>query len=81
MGTLSTQQRYIMRAAVLESFKEPLKIWNNWKDPEIGANDAIVRIMANGIRRVVANFIGAPLLDDFSLQTPRHMVVCFTPNE
>lgn len=40
-----------MRAAVLESFKEPLKIWNDWKDPEIGPNDAIVKIMANGICR------------------------------
>ena len=40
-----------MRAAVVEAFKEPLKIWNDWKDPEIGANDAIVKIMANGICR------------------------------
>lgn len=40
-----------MRAAVLESFKEPLKIWKDWKDPEIGPDDAIVRIMANGICR------------------------------
>ena len=40
-----------MRAAVLEAFNEPLKIHNDWKDPEIGPNDAIVKIMANGICR------------------------------
>lgn len=40
-----------MRAAVLEAFNEPLKIHTDWKDPEIGPNDAIVRIMANGICR------------------------------
>lgn len=40
-----------MRAAVLEAFNEPLKIWNDWKDPEIGPDGAIVKIMANGICR------------------------------
>lgn len=40
-----------MRAAVVEAFKEPLKIWNDWKDPEIGPDDALVKIMANGICR------------------------------
>lgn len=40
-----------MRAAVLEEFKHPLKIWNDWKDPEIGPNDALVKVMANGICR------------------------------
>ena len=40
-----------MRAAVLEAFNEPLKIWKDWKDPEIGPDDAIVRIVANGICR------------------------------
>ena len=40
-----------MRAAVLEAFNDPLKIWNDWKDPEIGPNDAIVKILANGICR------------------------------
>lgn len=40
-----------MRAAVLEAFNEPLVIRNDWKDPEIGPNDAIVKIMANGICR------------------------------
>jgi alcohol dehydrogenase/propanol-preferring alcohol dehydrogenase len=40
-----------MRAAVVEAFKEPLKIWNDWKDPEIGPNDAVVKIEANGICR------------------------------
>lgn len=40
-----------MRAAVLESFKEPLNIRNDWKDPEIGPNDATIKIMANGICR------------------------------
>lgn len=40
-----------MRAAVLEAFKEPLKVWNDWKDPEIGPDQAIVKIEANGICR------------------------------
>ncbi len=40
-----------MRAAVLEEFGKPLKIWNDWKDPEIGPSDAIVKILANGICR------------------------------
>lgn len=40
-----------MRAAVLEEFKKPLVIWNDWKDPEIGPNDALVKVMANGICR------------------------------
>jgi len=40
-----------MRAAVVEAFKEPLKIWNDWKDPEIGPDQALVKIMANGICR------------------------------
>lgn len=40
-----------MRAAVLEAFKQPLKIHNDWKDPEIGPDDAIVKVMANGICR------------------------------
>jgi D-arabinose 1-dehydrogenase-like Zn-dependent alcohol dehydrogenase len=40
-----------MRAAVLEAFNEPLKIWKDWKDPEIGPDDAIVKIAANGICR------------------------------
>lgn len=40
-----------MRAAVLEKFKEPLNIRNDWKDPEIGPDDVIVKVMANGICR------------------------------
>lgn len=40
-----------MRAAVLETFKESLTIRNDWKDPEIGPNDVIVKVMANGICR------------------------------
>lgn len=40
-----------MRAAVLESFKKPLTLRNDWKDPEIGPNDVIVKVMANGICR------------------------------
>jgi|TARA_B110000495_G_C22927264_1_gene541964 D-arabinose 1-dehydrogenase-like Zn-dependent alcohol dehydrogenase len=40
-----------MRAAVVEKFKEPLKIWTDWKDPEIGPDQAIIKIMANGICR------------------------------
>lgn len=40
-----------MRAAVVEAFKEPLTIWNDWKDPEIGPDQALVKIMANGICR------------------------------
>ena len=40
-----------MRAAVVEAFKEPLKIWNDWKDPEIGPDQALIKVMANGICR------------------------------
>jgi D-arabinose 1-dehydrogenase-like Zn-dependent alcohol dehydrogenase len=40
-----------MRAAVVEAFKEPLKIWDNWKDPEVGPDDVLVKIKANGICR------------------------------
>lgn len=40
-----------MRAAVVEEFKQPLKIWTDWKDPEIGPDQALVKIMANGICR------------------------------
>ncbi|MBT3482592.1 MAG: alcohol dehydrogenase catalytic domain-containing protein [Opitutales bacterium] len=40
-----------MRAAVVEEFKKPLKIWTDWKDPEIGLDQAIIKIMANGICR------------------------------
>ena len=40
-----------MRAAVVEEFKKLLKIWTDWKDPEIGPDQAIIKIMANGICR------------------------------
>lgn len=40
-----------MRAAVVEAFKQPLKLWNDWKDPEVGPDDVLVKIRANGICR------------------------------
>ncbi|MBT8397787.1 MAG: alcohol dehydrogenase catalytic domain-containing protein [Gemmatimonadetes bacterium] len=40
-----------MKAAVVEVFKEPLKIWNDWPDPEVGPDDVLVKVMANGICR------------------------------
>jgi D-arabinose 1-dehydrogenase-like Zn-dependent alcohol dehydrogenase len=40
-----------MRAAVVEAFKEPLKIWNDWPDPEVGPDDVLVKVKANGICR------------------------------
>ncbi len=40
-----------MRAAVLEAFNEPLKIWNDWKDPDVGPDHVLVKVMANGICR------------------------------
>ena len=40
-----------MRAAVVEAFKEPLKIWNDWPDPEVGPDDVLVKVRANGICR------------------------------
>lgn len=40
-----------MRAAVVEAFKQPLKIWNDWPDPEVGPDNVLVKIMANGICR------------------------------
>jgi D-arabinose 1-dehydrogenase-like Zn-dependent alcohol dehydrogenase len=40
-----------MKAAVVEAFKEPLKIWNDWPDPELGPDDVLVKVKANGICR------------------------------
>ena len=40
-----------MKAAVVEAFKEPLKIWNDWPDPEVGPDDVLVKVKANGICR------------------------------
>ncbi|MEZ5278409.1 MAG: alcohol dehydrogenase catalytic domain-containing protein [Opitutaceae bacterium] len=40
-----------MRAAVVEEFKKPLKIWKDWKDPEVGPDDVLVKVRANGICR------------------------------
>lgn len=40
-----------MKAAVVEAFKEPLKIWNDWPDPELEPGDVLVKVMANGICR------------------------------
>ena len=40
-----------MRAAVVEAFKEPLTVWNDWPDPEVGPDDVLVKVEANGICR------------------------------
>lgn len=40
-----------MRAVVVEEFKKPLVVRNDWPEPQIGPDDAIVRIEANGICR------------------------------
>ena len=40
-----------MKAAVLEAFKTPMKMHENWPDPECGPEDAIVKVEANGICR------------------------------
>jgi D-arabinose 1-dehydrogenase-like Zn-dependent alcohol dehydrogenase len=40
-----------MKAAFVEAFKEPLKIWKDWPDPEVGPGDVLVKVMANGICR------------------------------
>ncbi len=40
-----------MRAAVVEAFKKPLAIWDDWKDPEVGPDHVLVKTMANGICR------------------------------
>ena len=40
-----------MKAAVVEAFKEPLKIWTDWPDPAVGADDVLVKVKANGICR------------------------------
>jgi D-arabinose 1-dehydrogenase-like Zn-dependent alcohol dehydrogenase len=40
-----------MKAAVMEAFKEPLKIWTDWPDPELQPGDVLVRVKANGICR------------------------------
>ena len=40
-----------MRAAVVEAFKEPVKIWSDWKDPEVGPNDVLMKVMANAVCR------------------------------
>jgi len=40
-----------MKAAVLEAFREPLKVRDDWPDPEIGPDDALVKVEANGICR------------------------------
>ena len=40
-----------MKAAVLEEFGKPLAITNDWKDPECGPADAVLRVEANGICR------------------------------
>ncbi len=40
-----------MKAAVVEVFKEPLKIWNDRPDPEVGPDDVLVKVRANGICR------------------------------
>ncbi|RLA47644.1 MAG: alcohol dehydrogenase [Gammaproteobacteria bacterium] len=40
-----------MKAAVLEAFKTPMKMHNNWPDPECGPAEAIIKVEANGICR------------------------------
>jgi D-arabinose 1-dehydrogenase-like Zn-dependent alcohol dehydrogenase len=40
-----------MKAAVLEAFKKPMVVHDNWPDPECGPEDAIVKVEANGICR------------------------------
>ena len=40
-----------MKAAVLEAFKTPMKMHENWPDPECGPEDAIIKVEANGICR------------------------------
>lgn len=40
-----------MRAAVMEAFKEPLKVRNDWKTPDLGPDDVLVQVKANGICR------------------------------
>jgi D-arabinose 1-dehydrogenase-like Zn-dependent alcohol dehydrogenase len=40
-----------MKAAVMEVIGAPLKVHNNWPDPECGPSDAVIRVEANGICR------------------------------
>ncbi len=40
-----------MKAAVMEQFGEPLKVHDDWKDPECGPRDAIITVEACGICR------------------------------
>lgn len=40
-----------MKAAVLEQFKKPMVVHDNWPDPECGPEDAIIKVEANGICR------------------------------
>jgi D-arabinose 1-dehydrogenase-like Zn-dependent alcohol dehydrogenase len=40
-----------MKAAVIEQFGEPLKIHDDWSDPECGPHDAIIKVEACGICR------------------------------
>jgi D-arabinose 1-dehydrogenase-like Zn-dependent alcohol dehydrogenase len=40
-----------MKAAVLEEFEKPLVVTKDWKDPECGPGDAVLRVEANGICR------------------------------
>ncbi len=40
-----------MKAAVLEAFRTPMKVHNNWPDPKCGPDDAIIKVAANGVCR------------------------------
>jgi len=40
-----------MKAAVMEEIGAPLRVHSDWKEPECGPNDAVVRVEANGICR------------------------------
>ncbi len=40
-----------MKAAVMEQFGEPLKVYDDWSDPDCGPRDAIIKVEACGICR------------------------------
>lgn len=40
-----------MKAAVLEAFKTPMKVHQNWPDPKCDPDGAIIKVQANGVCR------------------------------
>lgn len=40
-----------MRAAVVEAFREPLAIHENWSEPAVGPDDVLIKVLANGVCR------------------------------